>query len=254
MSLPKGRLFIVSTPIGNLEDVTLRALRVLREVDFIACEDTRRALKLLNHYGIKKNLFSYFSPKETEKSEAVIKRLKKGKSGALISDAGTPLISDPGDYLLKRCIDEEIKIEIIPGPSSLTAAISLSALPKKEIHFLGFPKRKGMENYLKSLALLNGTLVFFERAERVRNFLSQAYKIFGEREAEIHRELTKIHEETIRGKLSALQNWKGKGEIVIIIEGCRNRKELFDKYGLEEFLSSLGIKKKNIKKLLTKID
>ncbi len=257
MSLPEPLLYVVATPIGNLEDITLRALRVLREVDFIVCEDTRRTAKLLAHFDIKKPLHSYFAPREKEKAEAIIGRLKRGQKAALVTDAGTPLISDPGTLLIRRCIEEGIEVRPVPGPSALTAAVSVSALPKEQIHFIGFPGKKGLENFLISLSILRGSLVFFERAERVKKFLAAALEILGNRRVEIHREITKVYEEVLRGRISDFIHWEGKGEVVIVMEGNEDPRDAISSTGLERFLRAIGLKKKmikNLKKDLTKMD
>lgn len=257
MSLPEPVLYVVATPIGNLEDITLRALRVLREVDFVVCEDTRRTAKLLAHFEIKKSLVSYFAPREKEKAEMVIKRLKEGRIGALVTDAGTPLVSDPGTLLITRCIEEGITVKPVPGPSALTAAVSISGLPKEQIHFIGFPAKKGLENFLISLSLLRGSLVFFERAERVKKFLSVAFEVFGNRRVEIHREITKVYEEVLRGRISDFLQWEGKGEVVIVVEGSNEPEGTIQSIGIHRFLRGIGLKKKFIKTLkkdLTKID
>ncbi len=214
MSSPE--LFVVATPIGNLKDITLRALDVLREVDFVICEDTRRCGRLLNHYGIKKPLLSYYAPKEREKAGRIIGEILKGKKAALLTDAGTPLVSDPGAVLIKRAVEERIKIVPIPGPSSLTTALSISALACGRFAFWGFAKRKGKRE-LEKLKEFPGCLVFFERASRVGKFMKRALEVFGDRECEIHRELTKVHEEVLRGRVSRFLDWEGKGEVVIII-------------------------------------
>jgi len=248
MFSPEPRLYVVATPIGNLEDITLRALNVLRKVDFVICEDTRRTLKLLNHYGIKKPLVTYFAPREKEKVVPIIKRLKKGEKAALVSDAGTPLVSDPGTILIKRCVGEEIPVTTVPGPSSLTAAIAISTLPKEQIHFIGFSPRKGLKNFLISISLLEGSLIFFERAERASKFLSIALEILGNREIEIYRELTKLHEEILRGRIKDFLNWESKGELVLIIEGCRDRREQLEIIGPVNFFRAFGLRKNFLKK------
>ncbi len=207
---------MVATPIGNLQDITLRALKVLKAVDFIICEDTRRCLKLLNHYGIKKPLMSYYAPKEEERAEAIIQRLLSAGKAALLTDAGTPLLSDPGAVLVRRAVEAGIKVVPIPGPSSLTAALSASSLGCGRFVFWGFPRRKGSKE-LELLKDFPGCKVFFQRASRVGKFLKKALEVLGDRPCEIHRELTKAHEEILRGRLSDFVNWEGKGEVVIII-------------------------------------
>ena len=179
-----GILYIVSTPIGNLEDITLRALHVLKSVDVIAVEDTRRSLKLLNHYGISKPLISYWKEKERARSDKIIGRLLSGQSVALISDAGTPGISDPGTVLIKRAIQETIHIVSIPGPTAFVAALSVSGLSTDEFTFIGFlPSKKTQRLHaLKSLSLESRTLVFFEAPHRILDTLMDMNDIFAGRD------------------------------------------------------------------------
>ncbi|MEW6001682.1 MAG: 16S rRNA (cytidine(1402)-2'-O)-methyltransferase [Nitrospirota bacterium] len=221
----KGTLYIVSTPIGNLEDITLRALRILKEVDVIAAEDTRRSLKLLNYYGISKPIISYWGAKEKIKSEEVIERLRKGQSVALISDAGTPGISDPGSVLIKRAIEENIPVVSIPGPSALIAALSISGLPTEGFTFIGFlpPRKIQRRKILRDLSLERKTLVFYEAPHRILETLEDMEEIFSERKVALIREMTKTHEETLRGSISEVLDRLKKttiaGEYVIIVEG-----------------------------------
>ena len=219
-----GTLFVVSTPIGNLEDITLRALRVLKEVDFIVVEDTRRSLKLLNYYGISKPLISYWSAKEKVKTEVVIKKLRSGLSVALISDEGTPGISDPGYLLIKEAIEKNINITPIPGPSAFVAALSVAGLPAEEFTFIGFLPSKAAQRRkkLKELALEPRTLVFYEAPHRLLDTLSDMEEIFREREAAVAKEMTKIYEEILRGSISGildmLEDRTIAGEYVIVVE------------------------------------
>jgi 16S rRNA (cytidine1402-2'-O)-methyltransferase len=221
----KGTLYIVSTPIGNLEDITLRALRVLKEVDVVAAEDTRHSSKLLNHYGISKPLMSYWGEKEKVKSEEVLARLREGQSVALISDAGTPGISDPGSILIERAVAEGISVVSVPGPSALVAAVSLSGLPLREFTFIGFlpPKRNQRRKMLEELSREKRTLVFYEAPHRILETLEDMSELFGERNAALVKEITKIHEEVLRGRLvdivQELHNKTIAGEYVIIVEG-----------------------------------
>jgi len=230
----KGALYIVSTPIGNLEDITLRALRVLKEVDVIAAEDTRHSSKLLNHYGISKPLMSYWGEKEKVKSEEVLAKLRAGQSVALISDAGTPGISDPGSVLIERAVQEGISVVSVPGPSALTAAISLSGLPIKEFTFVGFlpPKKNQRRKMLDELSMEKRILVFYEAPHRILETLEDMSEIFGERNAALVRELTKIHEEALRGSLAdilrMLDNKTIAGEYVLIVEGKRKEEVSFE--------------------------
>lgn len=225
-----GILYIVATPIGNLEDITLRALRVLKEVDFIAAEDTRHSLKLLNHYDIEKPLLSYWSEREKVRSEEIINLIKAGKTVALISDAGTPGISDPGAVLIRRAIEEGITIVPVPGPSALIAALSVSGLPTEEFSFFGFlpPKKSERLRKLEELKFEKRTLVFYEAPHRLLETVEDFIEVFGgERRVALFKELTKIHEQVMRGSLqevySRLSGSVIAGEYVIVIEGSSGR-------------------------------
>jgi len=221
----KGTLYIISTPIGNLEDITLRALRVLKEVDVIAAEDTRHSLKLLVHYGISKPLISYWGEREKIKSVEILEKLHSGRSVALISDAGTPGISDPGPVLIKKAIEEKIQVISIPGPSALIAALSLSGLPTNEFTFIGFlPSKKiRRQKVLKDLSIEPRTLIFYEAPHRVLETLEDMEKIFAERRAALAKEITKIHEAVLRGSISEILGKLEKttiaGEYIIVLEG-----------------------------------
>jgi 16S rRNA (cytidine1402-2'-O)-methyltransferase len=222
-----GNLFIVSTPIGNLEDITLRALRILKEADVIAAEDTRHSMKLLNHYGISKPMISYWSEKEKVRTEEIIEKLRSGLSAALISDAGTPGISDPGSVLIKRAIQENISVIPVPGPSAAIAALSISGLSTEEFTFAGFlpPKSAQRQKRLNELSLEQRTLIFYEAPHRILDTLSDMKEIFGERKAVLSKEITKMHEETLRGTISEildeLERRTIAGEYVIIVEGMK---------------------------------
>lgn len=230
----KGTLYIVSTPIGNLEDITLRALRVLKDVDVIAVEDTRHSSKLLTHFGISKPMISYWGEKEKVRAEEVLGRLQAGQSVALISDAGTPGISDPGSVLIEKTIEAGIDIVSIPGPSALTAAISISGMPVKEFTFIGFmpPKKAQRQKMLSDLSHEKRTLVFYEAPHRVFEALEDMLEIFGDRKAALVKEITKIHEETLRGTLDnvieQLVDRTIAGEYVIIVEGKRKEDVSFE--------------------------
>lgn len=219
--LMSGTLYIVATPIGNLEDMTLRALRVLNEVDLIACEDTRHTRKLLAHFHISKPAVSYHEHNERERSAELIRKLEAGLSIALVSDAGTPLISDPGSQLVRRAIDREIKVVPIPGASALIAALSASGLSTTEFTFVGFlPARRGARRArLNELAGVDSTLVLYEAPHRIRATIEDAREGFGDRDCVVARELTKLHEEFVRGSLGALKLSEGgtRGEIVLLI-------------------------------------
>lgn len=220
-----GVLYIVATPIGNLEDITLRALKILQEVDIIACEDTRVTLKLLNKYGLKKKLISYYQPKELARLPTILHLLKEGKKVALVSDAGTPGISDPGYPLIKAAIDENIPVIPIPGASALTTALCAAGLPVHRVLFIGFPPSKEgkIKRLLESLREETGTIVFFLPLRKLISFLQLAREILGNRQVVIARELTKVHEEFIRGQLAdlinQLQERHLKGEATLLIEG-----------------------------------
>jgi len=225
----KGLLYVVATPIGNLEDITLRALRVLKEVDLIAAEDTRHSLKLLNYYGIEKPLLSYWSEREKVRSEEIISHLKAGRSVALISDAGTPGISDPGAVLIRRAIEEGIEIIPIPGPSALVAALSVSGLPAEEFLFCGFlpPRKTERLKKLEELKYEKRTIVLYEAPHRLLGSIEDMMEVFGDRKVMIAKEITKIHQEFIRGSLKEaylrLQNSVIAGEYVIVIEGSSGK-------------------------------
>lgn len=219
-----GTLYVVSTPIGNLEDITLRALRVLREVDLVACEDTRQTRKLLDHYGIQKPMLSYHEHNEAARAEELIEKLRLGASVALVSDAGTPLISDPGYRLLAKAIAGGIPIEPIPGPSALVAALSASGLPTDSFRFGGFlPARSNARR--KALAGLKdetATVVFYEAPHRILETLADIDETLGPRPVVLARELTKMHQEFLRGTAGELRHVLAarhslKGEITLLI-------------------------------------
>ncbi len=222
---PWGILYVVATPIGNLEDLTFRALRILKDVSLIACEDTRQTRKLLTKYNIKKSLISYYHPRESQKTPQIISQLKKGKNVALVTDSGTPGISDPGYPLIREAIARGIQIIPIPGASALTAALSASGLPTHRFIFLGFPspKKEATKKLLSSLKDEKSTLVFYLPTRRLSSFLETALETLGDRPAVIARELTKIHEEFIRGTVEELVNSlkkrELKGEATILIQG-----------------------------------
>lgn len=222
----KGTLFIVATPIGNLEDVTLRALRVLKEVEAVACEDTRQTIKLLNAYDIRKRLISYFQPRERQRVPEIIALLKAGKDVALVSDAGTPGISDPGFPLIREALKEGMNVVPIPGPSALAAALSAAGLPTHRVLFAGFPppKKEATRKLLTSLKDEEATLVFYLPVRRIPDFLAAILEILGDRRIVIARELTKIYEEFLRGtasELIELAKARGfKGECTILVHGA----------------------------------
>lgn len=218
-----GTLYLVSTPIGNLEDITLRALRILKEVDLIAAEDTRKTCRLLTHYEIKTPLTSYFEGNQQSKTERIVVRLKDGDSIALVSDAGTPIISDPGYPLLRECIAQDINIVPIPGASAILAAAAISGLPLHNFTFEGFlsPKSGKRKRQLAQLVNEKRTLILFESPHRLCRFLEDTLKVLGERNIVITRELTKHFEEIFRGNISeALEKFRKtepRGEFTIVI-------------------------------------
>ncbi len=217
-------LYIVPVPVGNLQDITLRAIEVLKSVNFIITEDTRVSLKLLNHFGIKKKLYSYYKPKEAKQAVFLTEILSKS-DGAIITDSGTPLISDPGFILVKNLIRKGVKIFSLPGPTAFIPALTLSGIDPSKFLFLGFaPKSEGkLRTFLKKYKFIDVPLAFYESPRRVRKFLTNAFELLGDRDFALIRELSKMHESIIRGNLStAMNDIKDetlKGEIVIIIEG-----------------------------------
>ncbi len=220
-----GRLFVVATPIGNLEDITFRALRVLKEVSIIVCEDTRQTIKLLNKYNIKNRLLSYFHPREQKKVPKIIDLLKKGNDVALVSDAGTPGIADPGYPLISEAIAQGISIIPVPGPSAITTALSAAGMATHKFLFWGFPppKKEAARKLLASLKAEAATLIFYLPSRKLPFFLAVIQETLGEREIVIARELTKIHEEFLRGSPEELLRTLGKrplkGELTLLVEG-----------------------------------
>jgi len=221
----KGVLYIVSTPIGNLEDITFRALRVLKEVDAIAAEDTRHSLKLLNHYNISKPLISYWGEKEKVKAEETLLMLNSGKTLALITDAGTPGISDPGNILIRKAIEEGIRVIPIPGPTAVIAALSISGFSTDAFIFRGFLPVKVSQRLkeLKGLSLDPRTIVLYEAPHRLLETLADIREAFDDRRVVVIKEITKFYEETFRGTASVilerLESSKIAGEYVIVLEG-----------------------------------
>jgi 16S rRNA (cytidine1402-2'-O)-methyltransferase len=219
-------LYLVPTPIGNLSDITLRAIDVLKEVDFILAEDTRTSGVLLKHYEISKPIHAFHQHNEHKVLEKVIDRLKAGEKAALISDAGTPGISDPGFLVTRECVREGIEIICLPGPTAFIPALLCSGLPCERFIFEGFlPHKKGRQTRLKALAEENRTMVFYESPHRLLKTLIQFSEFFGEdRQASVSREISKVYEETIRGSLSEIilhfSSNPIKGEFVIVLSGC----------------------------------
>jgi len=221
-----GTLYLVATPIGNLADITHRAVQVLKDVDLIACEDTRHTNKLLNHYGVTTKTISYHEHNEQQRAEHLIEKLKEGSDVAVVSDAGTPSISDPGFRLVRAAIENDIAVVPVPGPSALISALIAAGLPTDEFFFAGFlPSRPNARRArLTELQSVPGTLIFYEAPHRLAVTLKDAFEILGEREAVVARELTKLHEEIRRGRLSQLaadyadRKNDIRGEIVVLID------------------------------------
>ena len=239
--MPSGVLYVVATPIGNLEDVTLRALRVLREVEVIAAEDTRRTRILLSRHGIERPLISYYDAVERRRAPSIVERLKAGASVALVSDAGTPGIADPGYHLIRGALAAGLSVVPIPGPSAVTALLSVAGLPADRFVFEGFlPTRPGARAArLVALAGEPRALVFFEAARRLAAFLAAAETALGDREATIARELTKQHEELLRGTLGDLAGRisrveRLRGEVTVVIAGAPAEERQVDDAELDE--------------------
>jgi len=220
-----GTLYLVATPIGNLSDITHRALQVLRDVSLIACEDTRHTRKLLQHYGVDTKTISYHEHNEQQRATELIDLLKQGSDVAVVSDAGTPAISDPGFRLVRAAIENEIRVVPVPGPSALISGLIAAGLPTDEFFFGGFlpAKTTARRARLNELRTVPGTLIFYEAPHRLAASLNDAFEILGEREAVVARELTKLHEEIRRGRLSELSQHysteeQPRGEIVLLID------------------------------------
>ena len=220
------KLLVVPTPIGNLEDITLRALRVLKEVDFILCEDTRTTKKLLSHYEIDKMCMAYHIHNEHQQLEHIIDKIKLAKNVALTSDAGTPCISDPGFLLVRECLRQGIEVECLPGATALIPALVNSGLPASSFKFYGFiPHKKGKETCLKKMAASSETAIFYESPYRLMKTLEMMKHIFGaQRPIAVARELTKIYEETFRGTIEEAIEYFSlktiKGEIVVVVQSA----------------------------------
>jgi 16S rRNA (cytidine1402-2'-O)-methyltransferase len=222
--LSPSTLYLVATPIGNLEDITLRALRTLRECDVVAAEDTRHTARLLKHYGIFKPLLSYFQFNEARRSEEILERLRRGDKVALVTDAGTPGISDPGERVVKAALEAGFRVEPVPGACALVAALTASGLPTDEFHFIGFlPHKSGQRRKkLEALREIPGTLVLYESPYRIEKLLTELQELFPESKIVLARELTKKFEEYLRGTaaelLAVVQKRTLKGEFVVLVE------------------------------------
>ena len=257
-----GKLYIVATPIGNLEDITLRALKILKEIDLIAAEDTRQTLKLLNYYDIHKPLISYHRHNEEVKSDVLIEKLKQGDNIALVSDAGTPGICDPGEEIIRKAIENKIEVIPIPGACAMINALVASGIDTKEFIFLGFlPLNKKLRlQKLNEIENSDKTIILYEAPHKMEQTLKDLKQILNNRRIVLARELTKIHEEFIRKDINELiENIKNiKGEMILIIEGNLDKKEeenFLNKLTLEEhyeYYKNIGLTKKEIIKKIAK--
>jgi 16S rRNA (cytidine1402-2'-O)-methyltransferase len=224
--LASGTLYLVATPIGNLEDITLRALRTLRECDVIAAEDTRRTGQLLKHFEISKPMVSYFAFNEAKRSEEILNRLKRGERVALVTDAGTPGISDPGERVVRAAVAAGLRVEAVPGPCALVAALTASGLATDEFHFIGFlPHKSGQRRkQLEALKTFAGTLALYESPYRIDKLLGELNEVFPTRRVVLARELTKKFEEFLRGTpaelLALVAKRSLKGEFVVLVSGA----------------------------------
>ena len=223
--LTPGTLYLVATPIGNLEDITLRALRVLKECDIVAAEDTRHSGQLLKHFGIAKPLLSYFQFNEARRSEEILERLRRGEKVALVTDAGTPGISDPGERVVSAALAAGLRVEAVPGPCALVAALTCSGLPSEEFHFVGFLPHKSSQRRrrLEALGSVPGTLILYESPYRIIKLLEELVDLYPERRVVLARELTKKFEELRAGSprplLVEMQKRSIKGEFVVLLAG-----------------------------------
>lgn len=226
---PKGKLYIVATPIGNMDDITIRAVKTLENADIIAAEDTRHTARLLSYHNISTRLISCHEHNEAQKSDELVKRLENGDSAALVSDAGTPLVSDPGYRLIQAALEKDIQVIPIPGASAAIAALSASGLPTDSFTFSGFPPKKSGKrlSWLKDLQNVPHTLIFYESPRRIMDFIQEIIEIMGDRYAVLSREMTKVYEEFIRGSLSEILDILKtrdsiKGECTLLITGNQN--------------------------------
>lgn len=219
-----GRLYVVATPIGNLNDTSFRTLEILRSVDLIACEDTRQTLKLLNHFEIKNELISYHMHSGQSKAEKILNFLAEGREVALVSDAGTPGISDPGEVLVRKAVEAGVAVFPIPGPAAAIAALSVSGLSAAEFTFFGFlPHKKGRQTKLKEIIKEKRTVILYESPYRIKKLLGELLEFAGDRNVFVAREITKKFEEHYRGKISeVLPTVKEKGEFVVVLESAND--------------------------------
>ena len=262
LEIKNGILYIVATPIGNLEDITLRAINVLENVDLIAAEDTRHTLKLLNHLNISKPMISYHRHNEKLRVDVLLKELKDGNDIALVSDAGTPGICDPGEEIIKKCIEEKIKVIPIPGACAMINALITSGIDTSEFSFLGFLplNKKNRKNKLEEIKNSNKTIILYEAPHKLKNTLNDLKDILKDRKIVIAREITKIHEEYIRGTVDEIFKIVDnlKGEMILIIDKNENiikEEDDLNNLTLEEhyeFYKNQGLEKKEIIKKIAK--
>lgn len=259
-----GELYIVATPIGNLEDITLRAIKTLEQVDIIAAEDTRHTLKLLNHLNISKPMISYHRHNEEVKTDELINKLLEGKNVALVSDAGTPVISDPGEEIVKKCLENEIKVIPVPGACAAITALIASGIDAKEFTFLGFLplNKKNRKEKLEQIAMGENTIILYEAPHKLSQTLEELSTITEKRKIALAKELTKMHESYVTGTAEELKNkvQQPKGEYVIVIEKNekttkQEQKELLNQLSVEEhykYYEKKGLDKKEIIKRIAK--
>lgn len=257
--MEKGKLYIVGTPIGNLQDITLRALETLKSVDVIACEDTRHTLGLLTHYGIKKPLISYYKPKEREGAEKIISNLSAGKSVALVTDAGMPCISDPGSILVKEARECGYEVVSVPGPTAMATAMALSGILEPVFVFIGFmPSKKKERNALLSQYVkLKASLVFYCSPHDLKDDLKCFHETFGARRVSVIRELTKMYESVEEGVLGEFEIEEARGEYVVIVHAPENVEEEKPEGTIEEQVNALiaeGVSKKDAIKQVAKLN
>ncbi len=260
-----GTLFIVATPIGNLEDITVRALRVLREVLLIAAEDTRRTAQLLARYAIQTSMTSLHEHNEEKKTPSLLKHLERGDSVALVSDAGTPTVSDPGARLVRAAIDANVRVEAIPGPSAAIAALVVSGLPITTFSFLGFPptRAKDRKTWFARAGSIGGTIVFFESPHRIQTTLKQLKSVVGDCQVAVARELTKVHEELVRGPISVVADRvaSARGEFTVVVEIGRTPNivvpclstcdaDMLTEFGL--ITNKMGLRRREVIKILAR--
>ena len=253
-----GTLYLVGTPIGNLNDLSPRAIETLKSVDFIAAEDTRVTLKLLNHFGIRRPLISYYEHNKVESAAVILPRLLGGESCALVSDAGMPAISDPGEELVRMCAESGVEVLVVPGPAALVSAVSLSALPSGRFCFEGFlsTANKSRREHLESLRGEKRTMIFYEAPHKLAETLGDLYDVLGDRDIALGRELTKLHEEIVRTTIgAALEKYRAerpRGEFVLVIRGAPVEKgprlPLEDALALVEEYRAGGMKLKDAAK------